>query len=116
MKTLKKKISMVSIVSMVVLMLGVTAFAASQSGSSLGHANDKFEYGLKVKLLKGSFAQYSEFYCADKKHTATARMKYGNNKTLDEDKTSAAAKTWAKAITGYHTDYVENNSYYSHVK
>lgn len=102
-----------------VLMLSVgsmSAFAASQSGASLGHTNDEWEYGPTNSLWPWNWdkcGQYSEFYCDQVYHTATARVRT-SDQVLHEDKEGKSADKWAKADTGLYSDVTEWKSYYNH--
>lgn len=97
------------------IMAASTAFTASAdyyfSGSSLGHKNDEWEYG-NVWGLTGNY-QYSNFYCNNKTHTATAVIVYGSN-TRDQVKKEAKKGKWAKAKTKRHSSMKQWNSYYNH--
>lgn len=112
MKQRIKKIIMLS-GFMFMMTLSLTVYAQSLSGSSLGHKGDKWEYGVSFSLT-GKKGQYSNFFCEDKLHHATARIRINNNLQLVENRVSAKAGKWAKAKTNYYKDVRQWNSYYSH--
>ena len=113
MKNVGKKIFACCGAFLMVTAMSITVFATTLTGSSLGHKNDKWEYGIHYSLLRfDKEEQYSYFYCKDKKHTATAIQKSSSKKYMSK-KTADKGKT-AKAETGYHKNFTEWNSYYNH--
>lgn len=113
MKNLFRKSTALGVAMLMTSTVSITAFALTKTGSSLGHANDKWEYGVEYCWYNwNAVSQYSNFYCKNAKHTATAIQKT-KNKTYKVKKT-AEKKKWAKADTGNHTGVIEWNSYYNH--
>lgn len=86
--------------------------ADSQSGSSLGHDGDIWEYGPKIGLI--SQAQYSNFYCPKEHHQSS--VKIGNSKTYGVDYyvDSADAKKWSQVTSKYYSNVDTWRSYYDH--
>lgn len=90
----------------------LSASASYQSGKSLGHKNDEWKYGYSLAWYLFESYQYSNFYCADKKHTATAIIVEGSWRDKDVDINEKGK--WAKAETHNHRTMDEYNSYYDH--
>ena len=102
---------------LVIISISSTALAVTRTGSSLGHKNDKWQYGVQLSLTDFSKRkQYSYFTCQNKYHTATAIVGVSNNGkiTYYKDFDSKSAKKQAKADTLYYANVVEWNSYYNH--
>ncbi len=111
MNKIAKKIIGFSVTTLMATTVAISASAIEISGSSLGHINDKWEYGVQSKWLIYD-RQYSYFYCNDTYHTATAVIVVGSNR--DEVKKSTNKGKWAKAETEYYTSKDQWNSYYNH--
>lgn len=106
-----KKIIGFSTTTLLAAVVTISASATEITGSSLGHKNDKFQYGVQYNWLL-SASQYSNFYCKDKYHSATAVVVVGNSR--DQVKKTANKEKWAKAQTKYYSSRDQWNSYYNH--
>ncbi len=118
MKTRKNMMRVICGVLVVMALLSVpfSAFANTITGSELGHVNDEWEFGPTNSLWPwnwGKCGQYSNFYCDQVYHTATARVRTEDG-VLHEDKEGKSADKWAKADTGLYADVKEWKSYYNH--
>lgn len=113
MKKIKKCIALCTVCAM--MLTSTSAFAQTFSGSSLGHKNDVFEFGIVVSFIHwDKDGQFANFYCDKKTHSATARVRTTKNLVKHDTKATASAKKWAKAKTPLYKDVREWNSYYSH--
>ena len=111
---MRKCLSFCVVITML-LFVSITVYAQTQSGSSLGHAKDVFEYGRTVNW-KGEYGQYSKFYCNKKNHSATAVVGESCKGVViyHYSKSSANSGHKASAETKKYGNVVEWNSYYKH--
>lgn len=90
----------------------LSASASYRSGKSLGHKNDEWKYGYSLAWYLFESYQYSDFYCKDKTHSATAVIV--EDGVRDQVKKKADKGKWAKARTSNHKYMDQYNSYYDH--
>lgn len=111
MNKIVKKLTGFFVACALAVSMSIAASAIHISGSSLGHSSDDWYYGQKSAWFLKT-RQYSEFYCGNQYHTATAVIvAYGNR---DQVRATASKGKWAKAETDKHFNFDQWNSYYNH--
>ena len=107
MKSITKKVLPLSLAIITFLSVSLTAMA------NYGHDGDKYNTDHKYSGWRNANQQYANFYCPEKYHSATARVKTKDGK-IHDGKTYADAGEWANAVSGWYKNVTEWRGFYDH--